>query len=170
MNRILILSLLLIALVFSAKAQNSKKEAKEKLKQDQYQQVIDLIDSENYEFIGRKAYPQKGPQIDLTTNPNFMRIENKNASADMPYFGRAFNVGYSGSDGGIKFDGPMESYDIQRNDKKRRLTIKYKVKGADDNYTCTLTISGLQSASLSVSSNKRQVISYNGFVKTISEE
>lgn len=165
MKHILLPTLLLFLCTTWTNAQSSKKEEKEKLREVQYQEILELVNSQNFEFSGRMAIPQRGRQIDLTTRQNFMRIQGKNAAAEMPYFGRAFSAGYSNSGGGIKFDGPMESYQVQHNDKKRRVTIKFKIKGADDTYTCTLTISSKENASLSVTSNKRQVINYNGFVK-----
>ena len=162
-----ILSLLSIAVL----AQDSKKEAKDKKKQEQYENVQKLIMSKKYEFEGRKANPKGGRQIDLTTRGNFLRIDGSKANADMPYFGRAYGgSGYSNSDGGIKFDGPMETYDVEKNDKKRRHTIKFKVKGTDDTFSCTLTISSMESASLSVTSNKKQGISYSGFIRELSED
>jgi len=88
----------------------------------------------------------------------------------MPYFGRAFSGGYSSSDGGIKFDSNMKTYDVTKNDKKRRITIKFEVKGTDDTYKCTLIVSGLNSASLSVISNKRQSISYTGMISELEKE
>ena len=66
MKNIFLTSLLLIALVISADAQNSKKEEKEKLKEEQYQEIIALVNSEKFEFTGRKANPQQGRQVDLT--------------------------------------------------------------------------------------------------------
>lgn len=162
--------LLLCTIIFTSSAQTSKKEAKEQKKEEQYQQIIKLVQSQNFEFTGRKANPQKGPTIDLSTRQNFVRIKGENATGDMPYFGRAFSAGYSSSDGGIKFDGLMENYDVQKNDKKRRISIKFKIKGADDTYSCTFTISSTESASLSVTSNKRQVINYTGMIKTLAED
>ena len=168
-------NLFLIVFLFSCihmnvTAQNSKKEAKELKKEEQYQELLKLIDTQQYAFRGSKANPQKGRQIDLTTRSNFLRIDKGNAVADMPYFGRAYSGGYSSSDGGIKFDGHMESFDVSNNDKKRRVTIKFKVKGTDDTYNCTLTVSGFNSASLSVISNKRQSISYTGAISALDEE
>ena len=151
-------------------AQDSKKEAKEKKRQEQYESIQNIVQSGKYEFIGRKANPQQGRQIDLATRSNYLRINGENAVADMPYFGRAYSGGYSSSDGGIKFDGIAANYSVDKNDKKRRLTIKFKVDGSDDNYNCTLTISGMESASLSISSNKRQVISYTGLVQEVSDD
>ncbi len=151
-------------------AQDSKKEAKNKKKQEQYEKILELVKSEKYEFTGRKANPQQGRQIDLTTRHNFLRINGENAMAEMPYFGRAFSGGYSSSDGGIKFDGPMENYDVQQNDKKRRIMVKFKVKETDDSYNCTLSISSMESASLSISSNKKQGISYTGIIQEFPDE
>ncbi len=148
-------------------AQNSKKEAKEKRKQEQYDLIKKLVLEEKYEFIGRKANPQSGRQIDLTTRSNYLRISSGKAHASMPYFGRAFSGGYSNSDGGVKFEGPMENFSVQENDKKRRIIIGFTTKSADDSYNCTLTISGMESASLSVSSSKRQTISYTGIVREL---
>ncbi len=153
----------------AAFAQESKQEAKERKKKEEYEKILDLVKSENFEFIARKANPLKGRQIDLTTRQNFLRIEKENASAEMPYFGRAFSGGYSSSDGGIKFDAPMDNYNFQQNDKKRRVTISFKVKGDGDIYNCTLTVSSMESTSLSVTSNTKQGISYNGLLKEITE-
>jgi hypothetical protein len=115
------------SIYINATAQNSKKEARELKKEEQYQGLIKLIDSQQYAFRGNRANPQKGPQVDLTTRDNFLRIDKEIAAADIPYFGRAFSAGYS-SGGGVVFDGPMENYDVDKNDKKRRITIKFKVK------------------------------------------
>jgi hypothetical protein len=160
---------LLSCIYINTTAQVSKKEARELKKEEQYQGLLELINSEQYAFRGNKANPQKGPQIDLTTRDNFLRIDKGVASADLPYFGRAFSGGYS-SAGGVVFDGQMETYDVNKNDKKRRISIKFKVKGKDDTYTCTLTVSGKDNASLSVISNKRQSISYTGMIFELKEE
>lgn len=170
MKNYIILFSIICLLSINAFAQESKKEAKERSKQEQYENIIALVESGKYEFIGRKANPLKGRQIDLTTRQNFMKIDGENASAQMPYFGRAFSGGYSSSDGGIKFDGLMENYNVRQNDKKRRISISFKVKGEGDNYSCSLSISSMESASLSVTSNNKQGISYNGFIKENSEE
>jgi len=156
---------LLLAIGTISLAQNTKKEKRA----EQYEEMLELVDSEKFEFIGRKANPQRGPQIDLTTRPNFLSIQSGDATADMPFFGRAFSAGYSSSDGGIKFNGPMESYNLKKNDNKYRVTIKFKVKGVDDTYSCTMQISSLENATLSVSSNNRAAISYLGFIQKLSK-
>ena len=163
----------IIILVFFAgysHAQMSKKEAKEQKKQAQYEQITKLVDERQFEFVGRKASTQKGRQIDLTTNPNFLKINGENAHGDLPYFGRAFSDGYSTSGSGINFDGSMDNLEIQKNDKKRRITMKFNVRGSDDSFNCTINISGMESVSLYVNSNKKQGITYTGIIKPLVEE
>ena len=162
--------LILSTSILTSIAQNSKKEEQNREKEEQYQLVLKMVSSGQYEFVGRKANTQKGRQIDLTTNGNFLRINGETATADIPYFGRAYSAGYSSSDGGIKFDGTMEEYDAQQNDKKHRILVKFKVKGADDTFDCSLTIYGPQSATLYVASNKKQGISYNGIINELKKE
>ena len=172
MKKLLVLTALFLfsCIHMHATAQDSKKEAKELKKEEQYQGLLRLINTQQYAFRGNKANPQNGPQIDLTTRDNFLRINKENAVADMPYFGRAYSGGYSASGGGVKFDGPMETYEVNKNDKKRQVTIQFKVIGKDDTFTCTLTVSGINNASLSVTSNKRQTISYTGMISELAEE
>jgi hypothetical protein len=147
-------------------AQNSKKEKKE----EAYQQALKLVESQQFEFIARRALPPRVRAIDLSTNSNFLKIDKNTGQAEIPYFGRAFSGGYSNSDGGIRFDNKFESYDLQKDDKKNRVTIKFKIKGEGDTYTCTLTIPSIQNASLNVLSNKKQSISYTGFIQQLKEE
>ena len=153
----------LIILGFTVQAQ----EKKENRKLADYSEITVLVEGDEYEFIARKANPTGGRQIDLTTNPNFLRISRGNGEAAIPYFGRAFSAGYSSSDGGIEFDGPLQALEIEKNDKKMRVSVKFKVKGEDDTYTCNLTITSMDNASLNVLSNKKQSIGYTGYVQKL---
>jgi len=170
MKKIILLSSILIGLYFTAVGQESKKEAKFNKKKAQYQEVLDLIQTKKYEFIGRRATAQRGTPIDLTTRTNYVRIHNANANAEMPYFGRAYSGGYSNSDGGIKFNATMENYQFTQDDKKMKAMIKFKVKGEGDTYNCTFSISSLDNVSLSIISNNKQGISYTGFLNPLKEE
>ncbi len=164
MRSALIISLFLINLtVFAQVSRKEKKEAA-------YQEALELIENQKYEFIARRALPPKVRAIDLSTNSNFLIVNKNTGKAQIPYFGRAFSGGYSSSDGGIRFDGTFESYDIQKNDKKNRAIIKFKIRGEGDTYTCTLTVPSLQNASLNVLSNNKQSINYTGFIQKLEEE
>ena len=161
MNKLSVFAALFVLsfVCMSGIAQDVRKDEKKIKKEEQYQELLNLINTQQYAFQGDKALPQSGPQIDITNNDNFLRINKENATADMPYFGRAYRAGYSTSDVGVKFDGPMESYQVNQNDKKHRITINFNIKVPDDTYRCTLT----------VISDRRQIIRYTGVISELTE-
>ncbi len=162
MKTFLLICILTTGMVLVSQAQ----ETKEQKKQAKYDKVVAIVEAGKFEFIGRKANPQGGRQIDLTSNPNFLRIDGKKGIADMPYFGRAFSGGY-GSTAGIEFDSELIEYTVEKNDAKYRVTIKFQVKGSDDTYKGTLDITTLENVSLTISSNKKQTINYSGSIQKI---
>jgi len=81
----------------------------------------------------------------------------------MPYFGRAYNVPYGGP-GGIKFKGEVNGYSVAENSKKLNLVVSYKVRGDGDSFDCVFTISSKTSATLMITSQQRDMISYYGAI------
>jgi len=163
MKRHLLLALILLSIALTGKGQDEKSQKK----QDNYNKVLAVIESGKFEYVARKANPQGGRQIDLTTNPNFLRIKVNTGEAHLPYFGRSFSAGYGTGGGGIEFNGEFMEYNVEKNDTKFRVEIKFKIKGDSDTYKGTLSLNGLENASLSISSNNKQVISYYGDIKQL---
>ena len=75
---------------------------------------------------------------------------------------------FSTHGGGIKFDGEMMNKEIKV--KKKKVILSFKMKAPGDQYSCFLTITPSGSATLSISSNNKSSISYNGAVTAIEEE
>lgn len=145
---------------FSVFAQEkSKKELKAEKELQKQKEIEALIDSKNFVFEARKATPQGGRLIILDYNTYFLKFNAEKTTCDLPFFGRAYNVGY-GSDGGIKFEGMPEN--IKAGKKKNKFSVKAEVKGRDDVYNLMFTIFFDGGASLSVTSNNRAPIFYDG--------
>ena len=170
MKKLLLIVFLISFIHINATAQESKKEAKERKKEEQYQQILEIVNTQYYGFQADKAITQKGRNINLAGRGNSLVVEHDKSAASLPYFGRAYSGGYSSSDSGIDFNGVMETYEVDRNEKKHKVTIKYSIKGVDDHFKCTLIVSGVDNASLSVVSNRRQSISYNGSISEVVKE
>lgn len=135
-------------------------------KQQAYEQLLNLVHSRQFVFTGEWAIPTRGPRVNLTTRPNKLTVHGDSATADFPYFGRAFSGGY-GNGKGISFDAGLESYDVKTNDKKQQVAVRFRVQGKEDRYTCTLNVYGPENASLSVVSNHRQQIRYDGAIAAL---
>ncbi len=161
---------LFIILFSSAAFSQSTKEEKEQLMYSHYLAHKQIVASKQYGFVGTIAYLQKGPQVDLNSRPNYLRVSGDNAAADIPYFGRSTNAGYGAGDTGVSFDGEMIDYKVKEVDKKKKVIVSFKVKNRTETYNCTLTLSGKNYATLVVSSSVKQSIRYTGSVMAIKEE
>ncbi|ABQ07758.1 DUF4251 domain-containing protein [Flavobacterium johnsoniae] len=159
-NKVFILLVLSVFLNFSAFAQEkTKKELKAEREAQKQKEIEALIDSKNFVFEAQKLTPQGGRLINLDYNMYFLNFNTEKTTADLPFFGRGYNVGY-GSDGGIKFEGIPENIKVEK--KKKNTTIKASVKGKDDVYDLMFTIFYNGGTSLSVNSNNRAPIFYDG--------
>ena len=125
MKKALLTIVTLILIVSNPILDQSKKELKKQAEQEQYTKTKKLIESSLYTFEATSANTQKGRRIDLTTSLNSLKINNSRVVADLPFFGISQVSSFKG-DGGIKFDIENIDFKIEHNDKKNRITIKFK--------------------------------------------
>ncbi|QSW88029.1 MULTISPECIES: DUF4251 domain-containing protein [Flavobacterium] len=152
--------MLISILSFSVYGQEkTKKELKAEKELKKQKEIEALIDAKNFVFEAQKLTPQGGRLINLDYGVYFLKFNEEKTTCDLPFFGRGFNVGY-GSDGGIKFEGKPENLKIEK--KKKSFILKTTVKGKDDVYDLMFTIFFDGGTSLSVNSNNRSPIFYDG--------
>ena len=157
----IIFALIFLSLATTTLAQEKGHEAKD----ESYAKAVSLIESGQYKFVAGWAYTQKGRQVDLTTNPNFLTVADKEATAELPYFGvinGGAATGYGSGDSGLKFNSELANYEVSKKDKKRRLIVTFRAKQGTEVLNCTLTVNGPESVTLVVSSSLRQSIRYTG--------
>lgn len=148
--------------------EKSRKELRQARKIEKEKEIKALIDAKEFVFIGNSAFAQGFRTIDLTTNQNFMEFKKDTIKSEMPFFGRGFsNIGY-GNDGGLHFKGSPKEYSIEKN--KKGYHIKAVVKGTNDEYRLFLSVASEGSAMLTISSNNRSAISYNGEIRPLEKK
>lgn len=156
--------LLMLSLSIPVLAQEkSKKELKAERELQKQKEIENLISSKNFVFEAQKVIPQGGRLLNLDYNTYFLKFNETKTTCDLPFFGRGFNVPYGGGDGGIKFEGVPENIQIEK--KKKSYNIKAFVKGKEDVYNLFFTIFFDGGATLSVNSNSRSSISYDGEIE-----
>lgn len=143
--------------------EKSKKELKAEKEAQKQKEIEDLINSKNFVFEAQKVTPQGGRFLNLDYNTYFLKFKTDKTTCDLPFFGRAYNVPYGGGDGGIKFEGTPENISIEK--KKKSYIIKARVKGKDDVYDLLFSVFFDGGATLSVNSNNRASISYDGIIE-----
>jgi hypothetical protein len=140
--------------------EKSKKELKEEQSLEKQKQTETLVNSKEFIFVARYALPQGASQVDLTSNPNYVKFQTELIDSYMPYFGKAYSgIGYGG-DTGLKFKGKPEKFTVEK--KKKNYQIDTNVKAESDNFRLSLSVTFEGSASLSIISNNRSTISYQG--------
>jgi len=152
----------------NAQTKSEKKEAKAEKEQKEYNTIQALINTNMYVFEADWATTQKGRRVNLIGDPNYLKINNKTAEAQLPYFGVVQRASLSG-DAGIKFESELAEYKIENNDKKKKTIITSKAKNKSEQFSLTLTVYHGGSASLYISSNSRNGITYDGNVAPLEE-
>ena len=153
--------LLFISVNFAyAQEENLKQDKKE----NKYQDIVELVKAGNFVFEADKTYPKGGTTVDLTTNPNYLKIEEGKVEADLPFWGETYHVHDMSGDAGINFSSDMTDYTETFNDEKRNVDIKFEVNTNIDKYSCFLHINYNGYADLNISSVSKSNARYSGKV------
>lgn len=141
-----------VAAGFPLQAQNMDKSA-----------VETLVEEGQFVFKAQMALPMTGGSRYLTSSYD-MKVSDELISTYLPYFGRAYRAPSNLSGGGIDF----ESRDFEYTVKERRKggwDIRITPNDVEDVRQLFLTVSENGSASLRVNSDRRQSISFNGYIE-----
>lgn len=139
-----------------------------------------IVAEKRYTFVANSAQPMSftdvnrvmsqipgampGGTINLTNGYYDLKVTPDSIVAYLPFYGRAFRAAYGGTDGGVKFTSTKFDY-LQKDGKKGSYTINMQTKDAKDNYRMILDIGANGYATLSLNSNNKQNIIYNGILK-----
>jgi hypothetical protein len=162
---VLALTFLIFSLTNALAQEKSKKQLKEERKLEKQKQTTILVESKEFVFVAETVLPQSGRTRTLTTNDYTVEFHPDFIKSDLPFFGRAYSgVGYGGDDG-MRFEGKPKEFTIKKT--KKAYEIKVEVKGANDTYLLLLSVYFDGNANLSINSNNRSHISYNGVIEVI---
>lgn len=167
MKKTLFVLLTLFLINSEAIFSQSKKELKAQENLEKYNAMKSLVDSKKIAFSANVAYTQKGRRIDLSSSGNSLIIDGSKSEGDLPFFG-VVQIGAIGGDGGIVFLNEHTEYDIVYKDKKQVVIVKFSAKNKSENFDFILTIKRSGYADLSVNSNFRNSMTYNGSVSALS--
>lgn len=161
MKKILFLFVTISLLTTNVTEAQSKKELKEEKKAAEYKVTKALIESGTYGFEASYCNTQKGRRIDLTSNGDSLIIDGSLSGANLPYFGVA-QVSNMGGDAGITFENDNTEYNIEYNDKKYKITIRFKAKNKTEVFDVFITVFGNRNTTVGISSSQRNYISFGG--------
>jgi hypothetical protein len=125
-------------------------------------QVVELVNSGQYQFKAQNMFPSGGKMRVLTENYT-LNVSPTEINADLPYVGRAYNAPVNSADVGVRFVSKDFTYE-KSNSKKSGWDITVTPKDGNDVRSCQLAVYENGNANLTVNSNNRQTISYTGII------
>jgi len=145
--------------------EKTRKQIKEENRIEIQKQLDTLIDSREFIFKATSASAMGYKPVGLTPNTNYMSFDHDLVISQMPYFGNSYgNIGF-GIDEGLKFEGIPENYTVKKG--KKSYQIKVTVKSQGNAYKLIITVRFDGVTSLSVSSNNRSNIIFDGYLTSL---
>ena len=122
-----------------------------------------LLSSKTFVFKAQSAWPLQGTVVQLT--PGFdMKVLNDSINTYLPYYGRSYSAGYSNNNGGISFTSTKFDYKLKEKEKGGwELVIKPTDAKVISQLNYSISTNGF--ATLQVTSNNRQAISFYGVIE-----
>ncbi|GGG98462.1 hypothetical protein GCM10011416_15770 [Polaribacter pacificus] len=148
--------------------------------QAQQESLKTWLDQKNIKVVATAARPtsnlninssllrnsSSGSHINLTDNPNHIKIKGDSIFVQLPYFGTITGTGSYGSDNSIAYEGPLLKYARKFNTKKKAEIIDFQfITKKNELYSAQLTLYSNLTTHLSLSSTNRSTITYTGLVK-----
>lgn len=137
----------------------------EKKKQEAAKIKSVVVDSQHYVFLAQTAIPMGLASRQLTYGYEIVISKTKVVSY-LPYFGRAYTADYGATTSPLDFTSTDFTYSIT-NRKKGGWDVMIETKDVKDTKKMAFTIFENSAATLQVTSNNRQPISFNGQVEAV---
>jgi hypothetical protein len=154
---VLILSLMMTT---GFSQEKTKKELKEEKKIEKQKLIEAIVNNKDFVFKARTAIPTGMKSVNLTTNPNYVKFKPDLIDSYMPYFGQAYSGIAYGGDAGLKFEGKPEEFTVTKTAKEYQINVV--VSSTTDKFRLSLFAGFEGSATLTITSNSRSTISYQG--------
>lgn len=141
----------------------TKKQLKADLRLEKQKQTKILVDSKEFVFKPTTMHSQGGRMININDTSYSIVFYPDSIKSHLPFFGRGYSGIEYGGGNGMRFEGKSTNYSMKKT--KKAYVVKVNVKGERDFYSIMLSVYFEGSAYLTINSNNRSSISYNGEIK-----
>ena len=131
--------------------------------QDSTKTIKSILDAKRYSFVPQTMIPMRGKTRQINGSFSF-DVKGDSLVVYLPYMGESYSAPINSSDAGYNFTSTNYDYAVKEG-KKNRYEVSIKVKDKSSGTQFYLTVFDNESASLQATSNDKQGISYNGYIK-----
>lgn len=157
MKALRILYTLVVLFIFGSTTAQNKTEKP-------HTSIETLLNSKNFEFIANTALPLGQPPKNLVGSNYSITFSPEMVISNMPFYGRSYAT-IIGKDKGLRFKGVPEDFIVEKRGKDYE--VRTKVKSENDTYSLLLIVGNSGYATLSITTNDRQAIDFQGEVVSV---
>ena len=159
----------------------STKDNTYSLKEQQLNELKELVASKSFKFIAETAHPMQTYAVTQVTNAllrntgntagtifltgrgDYLKVMGDTITAELSYFGELrFVSSIDPKDSGINFKGEAFNFKITEHKKKKSLNLKFDVKSKNGLYNIVMQIYPSKRTNIFVNSSNRTSIRYSG--------
>ena len=119
-----------------------------------------VIKEQTYEIEVDRVLPRRGRIRPI--HGYSVKVNNDSINSVLPYFGRAYSIGYGGGEG-LNFKADLKTYKTERLS-KNRIRVSLRADSRDDHFTYTLTFFSNRKVDIHVIGINREEISFTGYL------
>ena len=158
---VLLLSFILITSSLFAQ-EKTKKQEKEEQRLELQAAIEAIITSKTFNFQPGTAAAQGFRPVGISSEHNYVRFRPDSIVSKLPFFGQTYGSMAFGGDEGLKFAGVPENFTVTK--KKKNIRVNALVKSEVNVHRLILTVRFNGKATLSVSSNNRSPVTFEGWI------
>ena len=161
MKRLLMIVVGLLFISSVSQGQEQRREKRVSRQKAQTEMIRGLFESGELRFVAQMAQPLSGGTIHLTSL-YYLDFRGDSAEAHLPFYGVAYSVEYGGRNGGIMFE--RQKGEVKWETSKHGYEVMAEVRVPRDLYQFHLSFTQAGYATLQVTSQNRQGISFTGII------
>lgn len=155
-------SIFLVAILLLISACGGGKAPLTAEEQQQYEELVNLVENREFEIVNDWASSQRGNNVSLIGNANFIRFKGDSVDIFLPYFGERYSGGGYGTSGGIEYKGLIQDLEIEERSKKQDLLLRFEGEQDSEQLQFLIRIYPNGNTNTSVTTSERSSISYRG--------
>lgn len=160
------ISVFLFVFIAIATTLFAQEKTKKQIKADQRQELkahIDtVLNSRTFNFSPSTANAQGFRSVGVSSENNYVKFRPELIESKLPFYGQTYGSMAFGGDEGLSFSGRPDDFTITN--KKKNFRINAVVKSNVNVYKLILTVRFSGKATLSVSSNNRSPVTFEGWI------
>lgn len=142
--------------------EKTKKQVKEEQRQELKAHIETVLNSKTFNFSPGTAAAQGFRPVGISSEHNYVKFRPDFIESKLPFYGQTYGSIAFGGDEGLSFSGVPNDYTVIKN--KKNFRINSVVNCEVNVYKLILTVRFNGKATLSVSSNNRSPVTFEGWI------